>query len=282
MPPSLHPADRIIARRTVMEMIDGGIALYRLFFSPIFLGLLALFVPYYGLKAALFYFDWIPMDQVMTSFHVFDTRSYTAQNLLLLWMDANVHWIGIAGVTVYVDRVARLGTTTRGDVVRHVRSVVAPLLRLNLIFVAIVLAGLVMGLVGGIILHLVFLMTTPVIVLERKRELSAVWSRSQHLMKNEWGRGAGMSVLSWVLLGILGVSLTYLLTGFYSLVLEQISWISGILPDVDMIDLSSRWIVSVILLPMETIFIVLFYYDVRATKEGLDLEVLTESLRMAS
>jgi uncharacterized membrane protein YvlD (DUF360 family) len=101
-------------------------------------------------------------------------------------------------------------------------------------------------------------------------------------MKDNWGRGLGLTAVSLLLLSILGVSLTYLTSGAYQLIVEQIAWLSGVLPDVDMVGLFSSVLISVVLLPMQNVFILLFYYDLRSRKEGLDLDRLTDDLEQTA
>lgn len=276
-PSSFRPADLIVARRTVMEIIDGGLAFVRIDFAALFSRLLLLFVPVYTVKAALYWMDWIEFDRIFGTFNWFHSASYTPGNLLHLLFDASIQWTAAAMIMSYWD-----GDVSQPAGTRRIVKLILPLCRINTMLSLIVMAGLLLGVIGGVVLYLLFLMSTPIIVLEHETSLSSVWKRSEFLMKDNWGRGLGLTAVSLLLLSILGVSLTYLTSGAYQLIVEQIAWLSGVLPDIDIIGLFSSVLISVVLLPMQNVFILLFYYDLRSRKEGLDLDRLTDALEQTA
>ncbi len=275
---SFRPADLIVARRTVMEIVDGGLALVRIDFAALFSRLLFLFVPVYAIKAALYGMDWIEFDRIFGTFNWFHSASYTPGNLLHLLLDVSVQWTAAAMIMSYWD-----GDSSQPAArTRRIGKLILPLCRINTTLSLIIIAGLLLGVIGGVVLYLLFLMSTPIIILERQTSLQSVWRRSEFLMKDNWGRGLGLTAVSLLLLSILGVSLTYLTSGAYQLIVEQIAWLSGVLPDVDMVGLFSSVLISVVLLPMQNVFILLFYYDLRSRKEGLDLDRLTDDLEQTA
>ena len=97
-------------------------------------------------------------------------------------------------------------------------------------------------------------------------------------MKKEWFRCLGFFLLTFLLLLILGISLTYLFYGLYQILIDQISWISGIIPDYDLLDMFSGAIITLLLFPLQTIFNMFLYFDIRSRKEGFDLEFLVNRL----
>lgn len=261
-----------------MEIIDGGLAFVRIDFAALFSRLLMLFVPLYTMKAGLYWMDWIEFDRIFGTFDWFHSASYTPGNILHLLLDASVQWTAAAIIMMYWDG------EPAGPVMsmRRVRKLILPLCRINTTLSLIMISGLLLGVVGGVVLYLLFLMSTPIIVLERQASLVSVWRRSEFLMKDNWGRGLGLTAISLILLSILGVSLTYLTSGAYRLIVEQIAWLSGVLPDFDVIGLFSSVLISVVLLPIQNVFILLFYYDLRSRKEGMDLDKLTDVLEQTS
>lgn len=260
-----------------MEIIDGGLAFVRIDFAALFSRLLLLFVPVYTVKAALYWMDWIEFDRIFGTFNWFHSASYTPGNLLHLLFDASIQWTAAAMIMSYWD-----GDVSQPAGTRRIVKLILPLCRINTMLSLIVMAGLLLGVIGGVVLYLLFLMSTPIIVLEHETSLSSVWKRSEFLMKDNWGRGLGLTAVSLLLLSILGVSLTYLTSGAYQLIVEQIAWLSGVLPDIDIIGLFSSVLISVVLLPMQNVFILLFYYDLRSRKEGLDLDRLTDALEQTA
>ncbi len=271
---TFRPGDLIVARRSVMEIVDGGLALVRVDFFPIMTLLLTLFVPFYALKYGLYALDWIPFDRVFGSFNWFRSDSYTPGQLLLLLADWSVQWTAAALVMMAWDS----GDSSPSSLWRRARPLLIPLCRINCSLWIVIMAGFVLGFVGGVILYIIMLLSTCIVALERKTTFGAVWRRSEFLIKDNWSRALGLTLISLLLLGILGVSLTYLIAGAYGLLLQQIAWLSGMLPDFDMVQLASGVLVSVVLLPIQNVFVLLFYYDLRSRKEGLDLERLTEVL----
>ena len=127
-------------------------------------------------------------------------------------------------------------------------------------------------------LFVFFILSTPILIIERPASFGLLLRRNRHLMKREWFRSLGFFLLTFLLLLILGMSLTYLIYGLYQILIDQISWISGIIPDYDLLDMFSGAIITLLLFPLQTIFNMFLYFDIRSRKEGFDLEFLVNRL----
>ncbi len=268
----------VIARRNVIDMIDAGIAYYRNEFAA-FAGLTFLvWVPYYSLKYIMFRLDLLPFERITGSFDFFQTASYSGINILFLFMDYSVMLAagGLIGLMVFLkasgNQVSFLNITRS-----FVKLFPRFLLYSTIIAFLILISG--MCLFPALWLFVFFILSTPILVIEQPVSFGLLIRRNRHLMKREWFRSLGFFLLTFLLLLILGISLTYLFYGLYQIVIEQISWISGIIPDYDLLDMFSGAIITLLLFPLQTIFNMFLYFDIRSRKEGFDLEFLVNRLR---
>jgi len=272
------PRRFIVARRSVIDIIDAGLSFYRDRYQNIIVILLLIYAPYYLIKFGLFYFDWTSFERIFDAVDLFDRGAFTGSNLLLRLMDASVGALAAGVLTQLIFHLACENEVSLLSLFQETFKQSWTLIRLNIFFLTLIFAGILLCLLPGVWLYILSLFTTPVILWEKKKRFRPIWSRLRYLLRNDWPRAIGFTALSWLLLTILGISLTYLLTAVYGVVLEQVSWLSGVLPDFNILRLLSGVIISLLLLPMQSIFIVLFYFDICSRKEALDLEVFAGRL----
>ena len=267
----------VIARRSVIDMIDAGIAYYRNEFAA-FAGLAFLiWIPYYSIKYVMFRLDLLPFERITGSFDLFQTASYSGINLLFLFLDYFVMLTagGLIGLMVFLK-----ASGNKVSIMIIMRSFIKVfprfLLYNTIIAFLILLSG--MCLFPALWLFVFFILSTPILLIERPVSFNLLVKRNRYLMKKEWFRCLGFFLLTFLLLLILGISLTYLFYGLYQILIDQISWISGIIPDYDLLDMFSGAIITLLLFPLQTIFNMFLYFDIRSRKEGFDLEFLVNRL----
>lgn len=276
LPPSLI-VQYVITRRSVIGMIDAGIAYYRSAFSAFFGLTLLAWLPYYALKYLMFRLDVLPFERITGSFEIFQTASYSATNLFFFFIDflALIFAGGLISRAAYENAAGK-----PAPVFRIAKSMIRYAHRFLFYSVLIAAAILFSGLCffPGVWLFIFFIISTPLLAVEMPAGFGTFLSRNRLLMKNEWFRSLGFFLLTFFLLLILGISLTYLFYGLYQIIIDQISWLSGILPDYQLLDMFSGVIVSLLLFPLQTIFNTFLYFDIRSRKEGFDLEYLVNHL----
>ncbi|MCA9528732.1 MAG: hypothetical protein KC543_01200 [Myxococcales bacterium] len=126
----------------------------------------------------------------------------------------------------------------------------------------LIFAGFVVFVVPGVYLAAVFMLVSPVVVLE-SMGLADALRRSKALMTKNVSKGLVLLVAAGLLTSVSGFALTGMLTLLpISPVLTE--FLSGLF--------------TAITLPVSTGVLVLLYYDLRVRKEGLDLERLAQSL----
>lgn len=268
----------LVARRNIIDTIDAGLSFYRQEYQQLITLLMWLFLPVYGFKFLLYKIGAIDIEHIFNTFSFFETSSYTLTNILMLLLDQCINWFSGGLICQFIVEKTHLQNISLWHVVKKTAASIRPLFWISFLSTILIVTGLALCFIPGGWLFLQLLFTTPLILMEGRITMTQAWSRSQTLMRLEWGRAIGLVAITWLLLGILGLSLTYLFSGIYSIVLEQIAWIGGLIPDFDVLKLTGGAIVSVLLLPMQMIFITLFYFDVRARKEGFDLQVLIDQL----
>lgn len=268
----------LVARRNIIDTIDAGLSFYRQEYQSLVAMLLALFLPVYGFKFLLYKTGVIDIEHIFNTFSVFETTSYTPANILVSLLDQCINWFSGGMICQFIFEKTQSQNISLWRIVRRTAGSVRPLFWISFLSTILIAAGLALCFIPGAWLFLQLMFTTPVILIEGRLTMTQVWQRSQILMRLEWGRAVGMVAITWLLLGVLGLSLTYLFSGIYSIVLEQIAWIGGLMPDFDVLKLVGGTLVSVLLLPMQMIFITLFYFDVRSRKEGFDLQILIDQL----
>jgi len=132
-----------------------------------------------------------------------------------------------------------------------------------------VLGGVILLIIPGIILAIWFTFFRQVTVLENIGYAKAL-SRSKALVKGNWWRTLGITLLVSLLVGILSnlVSLPAGI-GFPLLFGETAGMILSYVVQMAL---------SLLLLPLSYIPLTLFYYDLRVRKEGLDLQIMADNL----
>ncbi|MBX7150713.1 hypothetical protein K1X84_03665 [bacterium] len=268
----------LVARRNIIDTIDAGLSFYRQEYQSLVALLLWLFLPVYGFKFLLYKIGAIDIEHIFNTFNFFETSSYTFTNILMLLLDQCINWFSGGLICQFMLERTHEQNISPWRVVKKTCASIRPLFWISFLSTILIATGLVLCFIPGVWLFLQLLFTTPLILMEGCKTMTQVWQRSQKLMRLEWGRAIGLVAITWLLLGILGFSLTYLFAGIYSIILEQIAWIGGLMPDFDVLKLTGGAIVSVLLLPMQMIFVTLFYFDIRSRKEGFDLQVLIDQL----
>lgn len=261
----------LVARRTVVDIVDTGLAFCRMEFPAILGIVLALQGPNVVLKYLAYRLDLIPFDRIFNSFSFQETASYTVPNILLMLVEALIYVLVNAALCIFVDGQAMGETRRIASCVEAAVTRAMDLAKVSLISLAMIAAGLMACLIPGMAFYALFLFTTPIVMIEGPRAWNAVLKRSRDLASGDWWRVVGFLLLTVFLLGVLGISLTFLLSAAFGVVLEQMSWLSGLLPDENWILMISGLLVSLMLFPLEMIFIMLLYYDIRSRREGLDL-----------
>jgi hypothetical protein len=100
---TLHTAETLmITRRTVIDIIDDGLFLYRQDYA-VFLGAVSMiYLPYYVLKYLAFLLDLLPFQRIFDSFDFFHTGSYTVTNILFMGFDYTIMVMAAGLVTLII------------------------------------------------------------------------------------------------------------------------------------------------------------------------------------
>ncbi len=275
---TLHAADTmIIARRTVIDIIDDGLFLYRQDFALFLNAVLLVYIPYYVFKYIAFLLGLLPFQRIFDSFDFFYTGSYTLTNIIFMGLDYTIMILTAGLISCLIHEKAGKRDVRLFDIIRAWMPRLPRLTGLTWMIMAMTAIGF-SCFFPGIILYFLFFLSTPVLMIEGGLNLSVLFRRCRYLMQGNWIRTAGFILLTGLLLTLLGLAVTYLVYGMYAILLEQISWLSGLMPDMDMLKLFGSALVTLALFPIESIFITLLYFDIRSRKEGFDLEFLVSRL----
>jgi hypothetical protein len=124
--------------------------------------------------------------------------------------------------------------------------------------------------IPGIWLYVAWSVATPVLLIEGKRGPKAL-GRSSKLVRGRWWPTAGVLILSFVLISVIGAALTglllaFLLTGSHGTTVTVIvtSFTSGVS--------------SALTRPFQAVVVTILYYDLRVRHDGYDVELLAEQL----
>ncbi|HND77219.1 MAG TPA: hypothetical protein PLN79_08005 [bacterium] len=278
MDPSARLIHTLIRQRSVVDAVDAGLALCRNRYYDLCITTLIVFVPLYSLKYVLFVLDLIPFERVFNSFGFFYVQSYTPVNIMVWFLDSAANTLCGAAICRYVTMTAESHTLP----IRHTKLLpwgeLWPLLFNTFIAELIIIIGFGLCILPGIWTGVMFMFVTPLITYEKLTSFSDIWTRSKYLSQNDWWRMLGFLLLTFLLLAILGLSLTYLFAAVYQLVLGQLAWLSGQTADENLLTMIGGAVVSVLLLPMQMVFTVVLYFDIRARREGLDIERMVQKL----
>ena len=144
----------------------------------------------------------------------------------------------------------------------------------GLVGVAIV-GGLLVGLatlaliVPGIWLFVMFSVAVPALLLERIGPVSAL-RRSFRLVRGRWWQTAGVLLVGYLLIGILGALVTGIVMIVPSVAADG-NTLAGALGAV-----VGGTLGSVLTTPYSAAVVALLYFDLRVRKEGLDLQLIAE------
>lgn len=264
----------LVARRTVVDIVDTGLAFCRARFQPIMRLVLAWYVPAIAFKFFCHQLGLIPFERVFNGFAFFETGSYITPNLLLMAWDGLIQTMIGASLWEEVHNRAfgtdRPGMATLESAVRQAPA----LIRVTAIAFVLTIAGLLTCIFPGLLLYVFLIFTTPIVLFEKITSFRAVWSRSRDLLNGEWLKVTGFLALTWILLFMLGLSLAFLFSATFDVVLEQLSWMSGLLPDGNLVTMIGGALASVLIWPLQVVFTALLYFDIRSRHEGLDLLTL--------
>jgi hypothetical protein len=268
----------IVSRRSVVDILDAGLAFYRREAPTLLVIVGAVFVPLYAVKSVVYSLGWIEFVRIFNAFEFLETASYTPANLALTLIEGITHTLSVGAVTYYVFLRATSDTVRFLTLASGVAPQALPLVWITFLCTVLTAAGFALCILPGLAAYVLFVFATPIVMTERYFTFGDVFRRSKELLSGMWWRTAGFLLVTWLLLFILGLSLTYLLAGVLQLLIEQVAWLSGLLPDVNLLTLLGGVVVSMLLLPLEAVFTTLLYFDVRSRKEGLDLLILSEQL----
>lgn len=264
----------LVARRTVVDIVDTGLAFCRARFQSIMGLVLAWYVPAIVFRFFCHQLGLIPFERVFNGFAFFETDSYITPNLLLMVFDGLIQTL--IGASLWEEVHNRAFGTDR-PVMATLESAVhdAPaLIKVTAISTMVIVTGFLMCIFPGLILYAFLIFTTPIVLFEKTSSFGAVWRRSRDLLNGEWLKVAGFLALTWILLLILGLSLAFLFSAAFNVVLEQLSWMSGLIPDGNVTTMMGGVLASVLIGPLQVVFTALLYFDIRSRHEGLDLLTL--------
>lgn len=278
MNPTHHHPDFIVARRPTIDMIDAGIALYRTSYQSVTLIVLAFYLPLFIIKYFFFQFDFIPFERVFNSFSFFQTGSYTPENTALVALDGIVNSITGGTICLFLFEKAKGREIGVLLLIKNIAGRIGALLWITAITTIVTLIGLGFCFFPGVWIGIIFLFSTQLVIIENVISVNTLWNRSRYLVMSEWWRVLVYFATTTLLLFVLGLSLTFLISGAYQILLEQLSWLTGLIPDLKMIEIAGGAVASLLLIPMQVIFITILYFDVRSRKEGFDLEMMLQSI----
>ena len=160
-----------------------------------------------------------------------------------------------------------------GEAYREVLPRLLPLIGAALLVAMIVGAGFILLVIPGIILALMYALTTQSMVCEKLGALKGM-NRSRQLTSGSKGK----VFIVWLVLLILTVLVGALFTRVGGFIMPAAT------PDNNMIRLVissvSESLGQIAVMPLSAGVFVLLYYDMRIRKEGFDLEMLAQSVGM--
>ncbi len=198
--------------------------------------------------------------------------------MLILIIPTIVTYIAMEGALVKAINEVFMGRETRiGEAYRFGFKKVWPLLVTSVLYGLAITFGFIFLIIPGILFSIWFSLYRQVVVIEDIGYVRAL-TRSWNLVKGNWWRTLGItiliSVLMVVLMGILAfpVGLIFGVAG---------TFMGGGNIDEATIQLLSSLAqipFSILAMPFFYITITLLYFDLRIRKEGLDLEIMADSL----
>jgi hypothetical protein len=160
---------------------------------------------------------------------------------------------------------------TTGGSLRFGLRRLLPLLALEVVYIIGQLLGFVALIVTGIWLYGMWSVRVPALVIERTGPFRSL-SRSYQLVKGRWWPAAGVLVVSYLMVAIIG--------SLIGAALAAIA-LSSSNPSVLLsatISVLSAIVSGVLVQPFAAAVVTVLYYDLRIRKEGYDLELLADQL----
>jgi len=275
---SSAPDSFIVAKRSVTELLDAGLDCYRKEFANLLKVAFAIMIPSYVLKSFAYSLDWMQLDVLFSVFAYFNFAEWNYATPLFFIIDLLFHIMIMAAVSQFVISLARPQPDSLKQISQILFRKLRALVWFNAINSIIVFAGLLACVIPGLWFCLALSLTIPLIMNEDTQNYRSIWQRNKFLLGSNWHRLIGFALLVTLMLAILTIALTFILSGIYGIIIEQISWLSGVTAETGLLNLLSGVVFSLIILPMLTVFITFFYFDLRTAKEAFDLECLIKHL----
>lgn len=148
-----------------------------------------------------------------------------------------------------------------------------PLLGLTIVYTIGQLLGFVALIITGIWLYGMWSVRVPACVIERTGPFSSL-SRSYGLVKGRWWPVAGVLIVSYLMVAIIGALISA------GLIAAAVSNSNPSVQFAVTISVLSGIISGVLLQPFSAAVVTVLYYDLRIRKEGYDLELLADQLEL--
>lgn len=191
-----------------------------------------------------------------------DMMLYSVGRLVFLWV---VIPLAQAALIFNISGAILGERITAGESYRRAAGRLWPLLGTQILVGLVVMLGLIMCVVPGVIFSLWFMVTAPIVVLERLWATKAM-GRSRELMSGNLGKGFVLLLVVFLLTLVIGMG-----TGMALGAIRVHPFFGE----------AGALIVEALLLPVQTAPLILFYYELRVRKEAFDLQRLSESVTTA-
>lgn len=145
-----------------------------------------------------------------------------------------------------------------------------PLLAMLILYYVGLIAGLILLIIPGIWLYASWSVATPSLLIEHANPFRAL-GRSRRLVRGRWWPTAGVLLVAFVMVAVLGGVIEGLLTALALTSHPSIVFASVI------VALASA-AATIVLNPFTAAVITVLYYDLRVRHEGLDVHLLAEQL----
>ncbi len=242
-----------LRRMSIGEILDGALAVYRVFFGP----LVAIAIVCEGVPAIL---------------NTYITLGGGAIEYPVLWL-ASFVLSGLGGLvaaaaTVWVISEAYLGREpTVGDALSYALGKMVPLFIAGLAKYLLISFGLLLFFIPGIVVACGYAVVAQVVVLEDLPMATDALGRSWSLTKGHKRRAL---VLGFVVFAL--IWLPFIIAGglaFFVPLLENVFTVGGQL-------------LQLVIYPVVACAFTLFYYDLRVRKEAFDLEHLSRQIGLTA
>jgi hypothetical protein len=254
------------------EILDAGIKLFVRHWQPLVLSVIGLILPV-QILSALVTASVAPEQFDLTTSETGVEEGEEAEFLIGQGAIALLSVISVLLATaVCFKAVADAYLGVEPDWRRSLRFAVR---RLGGLFGVAIVGGLLVALatlaliVPGIWLFVMYSVAVPALLLERIGPIQAL-RRSFRLVKGRWWPTAGVLVVGYLLIGILGALVTGVVMLVPAVVAED-NTLAGALGAV-----VGGTLGSMLTTPYSAAVVALLYFDLRVRKEGLDLQLIAE------